>query len=172
MPSEDASATGVRQQRPSNRAGSMKRRRTDRTLAHTWSYGEHWMPKRCTRPASAWQRARRPSHACRPLPHLLAKRGKQTRDHPGCCANPALRNHAGAAVLCAAQVMTHHRTKVLHGRLFFKYGGYFARGEDACMPRFHDAHDGLWVSHTSRILSGDHSVRPWRHLCAVGRCTQ
>ena len=50
-----------------------------------------------------------------------------------------------------AQVMTWHcdydnANGHAHGRLFFKYGGYFARRNDAHMPAFHDKHDGFWVS--------------------------
>ena len=42
----------------------------------------------------------------------------------------------------------HHDNRGLydkHGRLFFKYGGYFAREGDAYLPAFHDKHDSFWV---------------------------
>lgn len=77
-----------------------------------------------------------------------------------------------------AQIMTWHRDyhnakRPAHGRLFIKYGGYFAREEDAYMPAFRDEHDGFWVSShsTSKAISCGTLCADACHVHDAGRCT-
>ena len=67
----------------------------------------------------------------------------------------------------------HHDNRGLydkHGRLFFKYGGYFAREGDAYLPAFHDKHDGFWVRPRGTAKPFDVALYDNSHL-HDGRCT-